>query len=243
MLIGSLQNRVRLQTEYDTLVLLADVQALTTHFENPGLIKSSTLDVAIDNLSVGLDPEKITFVLQSQIPAIAELTVFFSMFVPVNVLWHNPTIKTEAKQYGYNDLTYGFLGYPISQTADITFCNAHLVPVGEDQLPHLELSRKIVRRFNELYKKGSAVLNVPEPLLSDTPRLVGLDGGSKMGKSLNNAIYISDDNKTVAGKIRNAVTDTDRVALPDKGNPDVCRSVNTIARALPRARFKGSYSL
>ena len=148
--VGSLSQRVELQDEYDTFILLADVQALTTHFEKPELISSSIYDVAMDNLSVGLDPNKVTFVQQSRIRAIAELTVFYSMLVPVNVLRHNPTIKTEAASYGYDDLTYGFLGYPVSQSADITFCNADLVPVGEDQLPHMELTRKIVRRFNEL---------------------------------------------------------------------------------------------
>ncbi|MCE5235985.1 MAG: tryptophan--tRNA ligase [Clostridiaceae bacterium] len=228
--VGSLQNRVKLQAQYETFILLADVQALTTHFENPELIGRSIFDVAIDNLSVGLDPERITLVQQSGVSAIAELTVFYSMLVPVNVLRHNPTIKTEARQYGYNDLTYGFLGYPVSQTADITFCNADLVPVGEDQLPHLELSRKIVRRFNDLYGKGNAILHVPEPLLSDTPRLTGLDGGGKMGKSLGNAIYLADDEATVREKVRNAVTDTNRIAVSDKGNPDVC-SVSKYHRA------------
>jgi len=169
--IGSLQSRVKLQDEYDTLILLADVQALTTHFSNPQLINASIYDVAVDNLSVGLNPEKVTFVQQSQVPAIAELTVFYSMLVSVNSLRHNPTIKTEAKQYGYDDLTYGFLGYPVSQAADITFCNADLVPVGDDQLPHMELARKIVRRFNELYGE---TLKVPKELLSDTPRLPGV---------------------------------------------------------------------
>ena len=135
--VGSLQSRVKLQEQYDTFILLADVQALTTHFENPDLIGSSIYDVAIDNLSVGLDPNKITMLLQSHVPAIAELTVFYSMLVSVNTLRHNPTIKTEAKNYGYDDLTYGFLGYPVSQTADITFCKADLVPVGDDQLPHI----------------------------------------------------------------------------------------------------------
>ena len=220
--VGSLQNRVALQDRYETMILLADVQALTTHFENPGLIAQSIYDVAIDNLSAGLDPEKICFVQQSQVPAIAELTVFYSMFVQVNVLRHNPTVKTEARQYGYDDLTYGFLGYPISQTADITFCKADLVPVGEDQLPHLELSRKIVRRFHDLYSKEKPILHVPHPLLSHTPRLAGLDGSSKMGKSLGNAIYLSDDADTVTAKVRGAVTDTNRIAVSDPGNPDVC---------------------
>lgn len=124
---GSLQNRVRLQDEYDTFILLADVQALTTHFEQPELVEKNICEVAIDNLSAGLDPEKVTLVQQSAVPAIAELTVFYSMLVSVNVLRHNPTIKTEAKQYGYDDLTYGFLGYPVSQAADITFCDADAV--------------------------------------------------------------------------------------------------------------------
>ncbi len=217
--IGSLQNRVKLQNDYDTLILLADVQALTTHFENPKLIYSSIFDVAIDNLSVGLNPEKVTFVQQSQVSAIAELTVFYSMLVSVNSLRHNPTIKTEAKQYGYNDLSYGFLGYPVSQAADITFCDADLVPVGDDQLPHMEVARKIVRRFNDLYGE---TLKVPKELLSDTPRLPGTDGNSKMGKSLGNAIYLSDDKETVITKIKSALTDTNRISLTDKGNPEIC---------------------
>ena len=217
--VGSLQNRVRLQHDYDTFILLADVQALTTHFENPGLIHNSIYDVAIDNLSVGLDPEHVTLFLQSQISAIAELTVFYSMLVSVNVLRHNPTIKTEAKQYGYDDLTYGFLGYPVSQSADITFCNADLVPVGEDQLPHMELTRKIVRRFNDMYGE---TLKEPQAMLSDCPRLAGLDGNSKMGKSLGNAIYLSDAPQVVTEKVRSAITDTNRISVKTPGNPDVC---------------------
>lgn len=140
---GSLINRVRLQDAYETFILLADVQALTTHFHSPRLIRDSIFEVAVDNLSVGLDPEKVSFVQQSQVPAIAELTVLFSLLVPVNVLRHNPTIKTEARQYGYTDMTYGFLGYPVSQAADIIFIEADLVPVGDDQLPHMELTKKI----------------------------------------------------------------------------------------------------
>lgn len=217
--VGSLSQRVALQDEYDTFILLADIQALTTHFENPQLINGSIYDVAMDNLAVGLDPEKVTFVQQSQIKAIAELTVFYSMFVSVNVLRHNPTIKTEAKQYGYDDITYGFLGYPVSQSADITFCNADLVPVGEDQLPHMELTRKIVRRFNDLYGE---TLHEPQAKLSSCSRLMGLDGNAKMGKSLGNAIYLSDDADTVLAKVKTAVTDANRISLKDPGNPDIC---------------------
>lgn len=220
--VGSLQNRAKLQTQYDTFILLADVQALTTHFENPALIRDSIYQVAIDNLSAGLNPDAVTFVQQSQVPAIAELTVFYSMLVSVNVLRHNPTIKTEARQYGYQELSYGFLGYPVSQAADITFCGADLVPVGDDQLPHLEQTRKIARRFNALYGNGQAVVKVPEALLSTTPRLAGLDGNSKMGKSLGNAIYLSDSAETVDAKVKSAVTDTGRISVSDKGNPENC---------------------
>ena len=217
--IGSLQNRAKLQDEYDTFILLADIQALTTHFENPQLINDSILQVALDNLAVGLDPEKVTFVQQSQITSIAELTVMFSMFVPVNRLEDNPTIKTEAKQYGYKGLTYGFLGYPVSQSADILFCQADLVPVGEDQKPHMEETRRIVRRFNMLYGE---VFHEPRELLSICSRLKGIDGNEKMGKSLGNAIYLSENAQDVAKKIMSAKTDPARIAKTDPGHPDIC---------------------
>ncbi|MDD4012526.1 MAG: tryptophan--tRNA ligase [Sphaerochaetaceae bacterium] len=216
---GSLSSRVALQDKYDTFILLADVQALTTHFDNPSLIQSSIIDVAIDNISVGLDPEKVTIIQQSQVSSIAELTIFYSMLVTVNQLSHNPTIKTEAKNYGYKEMTYGFLGYPVSQTADITFCNADLVPVGEDQLPHIEMCRKIVRKFNDLY--GTEITE-PEARLSKIGRLCGLDGNAKMGKSLGNALYLSDDEATVNKKVMEAVTDTNRISVKIPGNPDVC---------------------
>lgn len=217
--VGSLQNRVRLQNDYETFILMADIQALTTHFENPSLINGSIYDVAMDNLSVGLDPEKVTFVQQSQVKAIAELTVFYSMLVSVNTLRHNPTIKSEAANYGYNDMTYGFLGYPVSQAADISFCNAELVPVGEDQLPHIELARKVIRRMNDLY--GTQVVE-PKAMLSSCARLMGLDGNSKMGKSLGNAIYLSDPAEVVNEKVRLAVTDPTRIRAKDPGHPEVC---------------------
>lgn len=217
--VGSLQNRVALQKDYDTFIIIADVQALTTNFDKPEKLKADVFNVALDNLAVGLDPDIATFFIQSLIPEIAELTTFYGMFVTVNSLRHNPTIKTEVQQYGYKDIMYGFLGYPISQAADITFCKANLVPVGDDQLPHIELSRKIVRRFNELYKP---VLVEPEAMVSKISRLVGLDGNSKMGKSLNNGIYLSDDADTVKQKIRAAVTDPARIKITDKGSPEVC---------------------
>lgn len=220
--VGSLSNRVKLQDEYDTFIEIADIQALTTHFERPALISDSIMQVAMDNLSVGLNPEKVTMFLQSQIPSIAELTIFYSMFVTMNTLRHNPTVKSEAANYGYDDMTYGFIGYPVSQTADITFCNADLVPVGEDQKPHLELARKLVRRFNDLYAKDAPVFTEPEIKLSEFPRLMGLDGNAKMGKSLGNAIYLSDTAETVKEKVAKAVTDPSRIRATDPGHPDIC---------------------
>ncbi len=217
--IGSLQNRVKLQNEYDTLILIADIQALTTHFEKPQLIQDSIYEVAIDNLSVGLDPNKIKLVLQSKVPYIAELTIFLSMLVTVNVLRHNPTTKNEAANYGYDELTYGFLGYPVNQAADIATFATDLVPVGEDQIPHMELTRKLVRRFNEGYQP---VLKEPQHLLSNCPRLVGLDGNSKMGKSLGNAIYLSDSAEVVIDKVKMAITDPARIKASDVGHPEVC---------------------
>lgn len=217
--VGSLKSRFELQDSYEEFILLADVQALTTHFNNPKLINSSIYDVTIDNLSVGLDPNKVTFVQQSQVSSIAELTIFYSMIVTVNQLRHNPTIKTEAQNYGYEDITYGFLGYPVSQTADITFCNADLVPVGEDQVPHIELSRKIVRKFNKLY--GTSITQ-PQVKLSQVGRLSGLDGNAKMGKSMGNAIYLSDTPEQVWKLVRKAVTDPARVTTDIPGHPEIC---------------------
>ena len=182
----------------------------------------------MDNLAVGLDPEKVTFIQQSGVPCIHELTMYYSMITTCNHLLINPTIKTEARSYGMEDesreydfskLTYGFLGYPVSQTADITFCNADLVPVGEDQVPHIEFSRRLVRKFNEMYGTD---IKEPEYKLSFVSRLCGLDGNSKMGKSLGNAIYLSDTPDEVWNKIRNAKTDTNRISVKIPGNPDVC---------------------
>ncbi|WP_274648474.1 tryptophan--tRNA ligase [Paenibacillus humicola] len=216
---GSLKNRVALQEKYETFILLADVQALTTHFERPEVIRRHLSEVALDYLAAGIDPERATIFVQSMVPEIAELTVFYSMFVTVNVLRHNPTVKAESKQGGLDEMYYGFLGYPVSQAADITFCKASIVPVGDDQLPHLELARKIVRRFNELYKP---VLVEPKPLISDMPRLVGTDGSAKMSKSLGNAIALDSSKEELALTIRKATTDPARVRRSDPGHPERC---------------------
>lgn len=217
--VGSLKNRVELQNQYETYLLLADVQALTTHFEKPELIKENLRHVALDYLSAGINPDQATIFVQSLIPEIAELTTYFSMFVTVNALRHNPTVKAEAKDRSFQDMYYGFLGYPVSQAADITFCKATLVPVGEDQLPHIEQTRKIVRRFNQLYKP---VLLEPEALVGDVPRLVGLDGSNKMSKSLGNAILLDSTREEVNEKIKKATTDPARIHKSDIGHPEIC---------------------
>ena len=217
--VGSLANRVKLQEEYESYIIIADVQALTTHWEKDENLKRDVFQITGDYLAVGIDPELSTIFIQSMIPEIHELTMYYSMFTSVNVLRHNPTVKTEAAQHGFSDMTYGFLGYPVSQAADISIFKAHLVPVGEDQIPHIELARKIVRRFNDLYKP---VLVEPEVLVGDVPRLIGLDGKAKMSKSLNNAIFLADTADEVWQKIRNAVTDPARIHKTDLGHPEVC---------------------
>ncbi len=217
--VGSLRNRVRLQEQYDTFIIVADVQALTTHWETPELLGENVREVALDNLSAGLDPDKVSIFVQSMVPQIAELTVLFGLYTTVSRLRHNPTIKTEAKQYGYTDMTYGFLGYPVSQAADILFCRANLVPVGEDQLPHVEVTRFVARRFNELYGE---VFPEPEAMVSEVSRLVGLDGNAKMSKSLGNAIYLKDNPDEIRKKVMSAVTDPARIRKTDPGHPEIC---------------------
>lgn len=222
---GSLQNRVKLQDEYETFILVADVQALTDNFNNPAKVRENILETTMDNLAAGLDPEKCTFVVQSMVPEIAELTVFYSNLVTVSRLQRNPTIKTEIAQkkelFGNSgeSVTYGFLGYPVSQAADITAFNADLVPVGEDQLPLMEQTKEIVRKFNSLY---GDTIKEPDYLLSEHKRIKGLDGNSKMGKSLGNCIYLRDDDDTIREKVRGAITDTSKIRKDDPANPDVC---------------------
>lgn len=217
--VGSLANRVKLQEEYESYIIIADVQALTTHWEKDENLKRDVFQITSDYLAAGINPDLSTIFIQSMIPEIHELTMYYSMFTSVNVLRHNPTVKSEAAQHGFKDMTYGFLGYPVSQAADISIFKAHLVPVGEDQIPHIELARKIVRRFNDLYKP---VLVEPEVLVGDVPRLIGLDGKAKMSKSLNNAIFLADTPEEVWQKIRNAVTDPARIHKTDPGHPEVC---------------------
>ena len=221
---GSLKKRVELQEsgEYDPYILIADVQALTDNFSNPEKVRKNVREVAIDYLSVGIDPEKTTIYIQSMIPEVAELTVFYSNLVTIARLQRNPTVKTEIAQkreiFG-ESVTYGFLGYPVSQAADITAFKGELVPVGEDQLPLIEQCREIVRKFNSIYGN---VLIEPKAVLSKEKRIKGLDGNEKMGKSLGNAIYLSDSEEEITKKVMGAVTDPNRIKKDDLGNPDVC---------------------
>ena len=219
---GSLKNRVKLQNEYETYIEVADVQALTDNFNNPEKVRKNVREVVMDYLSVGIDPNKATIFLQSMIPEIAELTVFYSNLVTIARLERNPTVKTEIAQkrelFG-ESVTYGFLGYPVSQAADITAFKGELIPVGEDQLPLIEQCREIVRKFNSIY--GETLLE-PQAVLSEAKRIKGLDGNEKMGKSLGNALYLSDSPEEVAKKVMGALTDPGRIKKDDLGNPDIC---------------------
>lgn len=225
---GSLQNRVKLQDEYDTFILVADMQALTDNFSNPYKIRENILESTIDNLAAGLDSNKCTFAIQSMIPELSELTQIYSNLVTVSRLERNPTIKTEIMQkkelFGKKgeSVTYGFLGYPVSQAADITGFDADLVPVGEDQLPLSELTKEVVRKFNLLYGSKEYKMKEHSDLLSKFPRIKGLDGTEKMGKSLNNAIYLSDDDDVIIKKVNSAVTDPKKIKKDDAADPNVC---------------------
>lgn len=208
--------------KYDPYILIADVQALTDNFNNPDKVRKNVREVMMDYLSVGLDPQKTTIYIQSMIPEVAELTVFYSNLVTISRLQRNPTVKTEIAQkkeiFG-ESVTYGFLGYPVSQAADITAFEGALVPVGEDQLPLIEQCKEIVRKFNSIY--GETLIE-PEAVLSNSKRIKGLDGNEKMGKSLGNAIYLSDSPEIITQKVMSAVTDPNRIRKDDKGNPDIC---------------------
>ena len=221
---GSIKKRIELQESglYDPYILIADVQALTDNFNNPEKVRKNVREVAIDYLSCGIDTKKTTIYIQSMIPETAELTVFYSNLVTIARLERNPTVKTEIAQkrelFG-ESVTYGFLGYPVSQAADITAFEGELVPVGEDQLPLIEQTREIVRKFNSIYGE---VLVEPKAVLSSGKRIKGLDGNDKMGKSLGNAIYLSDSSEEITKKVMSAITDPNRIKKDDLGNPDIC---------------------
>lgn len=222
---GAVKNWINLQNDYETFIEIADVQALTDNFNNPSKVSKNVRELVLDLLAVGIGREKASIFIQSKIPEIAELTVYYSNLVTIARLQRNPTIKTEISQkkelFGNNgeSITYGFLGYPVSQAADITALNGELIPVGDDQIPLIEQTREIVRKFNSIY---GDTLNEPEYLLSKNARIKGLDGNEKMGKSLGNAIYLVDSEEEITKKIMGALTDTKKIKKDDPANPNVC---------------------
>ena len=218
--IGSLKNRVKLQNsgKYDPYIMIADTQALTDNARNPEKIRNSLIQVALDYLAVGIDPSKSTIYVQSQIPALFELTSYYMDLVTVARLERNPTVKTEIKQKDFKDsIPVGFLNYPVSQAADITAFKATIVPVGDDQEPMLEQTREIVRTFNRVY--NTDILDEPKGYFppKGSGRLPGLDGNAKMSKSLGNCIYLSDDAKTVQKKVMSMYTDPNHIHVEDPG--------------------------
>ena len=217
---GALVNWLQLQEQYECFFFVADWHALTTDYANPDFIKQNTYEMIIDWLSVGLNPEKCTIFVQSQVKEHAELYLLLGMITPLPWLERNPTYKEIQAELHQKDLaTYGFLGYPVLQAADIIIYRAHGVPVGKDQLPHVELTREIARRFNYLYKQS--VFPIPEPLLTDTPLLPGLDN-RKMSKSYDNCIYISESNEETRKKVSQMYTDPKRARRSDPGTPETC---------------------
>ncbi|MGM0502262.1 MAG: tryptophan--tRNA ligase [Bacillota bacterium] len=218
-LIGVLDNWCKLQQEYDCVFEVADWHALTTKYDQTENIQQHIREMVADWLSTGIDPEESIIFVQSDVPEIAELNLLLSMIVSVGRLERNPTYKEQIQELGENDaIPFGLLEYPVLQASDILFPKADVVPVGEDQLPHIEITREIARRFNHLY---GFVFPEPEPKLAEVPRLPGLDG-RKMSKSYGNAIYLADDDDAIQNKVNQMVTDPDRVRLSDPGNPEVC---------------------
>ena len=216
---GALANWKELQHEYQCFFFIADWHALTTEYKNPKEIHTHVLEMVIDWISVGLDPEISTFFLQSAIKEHAELHLILSMITPLAWLERNPTYKEQQQELESKDIaTYGFLGYPVLQAADILMYQAHAVPVGIDQAPHVELTREIARRFNFLYGE---FFPVPELLLTEVPKLLGIDG-RKMSKSYNNSIFLSDSLEEVRRKLSQMVTDPQRARRNDPGDPEVC---------------------
>ena len=220
--VGSLKNRVKMQDDgnYDEMyVFIADTQALTDNFNNPKKVRDSVIEVALDYLSVGIDPSKVTIFIQSMIRALPELTMYYMNLVTLARLERNPTVKSEVKQKDFgSSIPVGFLNYPISQTADITAFDATIVPVGEDQLPMLEQAREIVRSFNNIY--GETLVE-PKAVIPDNEvcrRLPGTDGKAKMSKSLGNCIYLKDDSETVKKKVMGMYTDPNHLRVEDPGN-------------------------
>lgn len=233
--MGVLKNWVSLQEEYPCFFMVADWHALTTKYDDTDSLRDNILEMALDWLAAGIDPQKATMYVQSSIPEEAELHLLLSMITPAKWVQTDPTLKDMVAML-HEDLSYGLLGYPILQTVDILSMRAGLVPVGKDQLAHLEISRDIARRFNHLYQTD--LFAEPRPLLTETPMLVGLDG-RKMGKSYNNAIFLSDSADETWNKVKTAITDAARVKRTDPGNPDDCEVVYQYYKAFAPQDVQG----
>lgn len=213
---GSLENRVKLQNDYEMFIMSADMQALTDNFDNPKKIQDNVFETVLDNLAVGINPEITTLFIQSQISELTELFTLYLNLVTVSRLERNPTIKTEIAQKGFEEsVPAGFLCYPVSQASDITAFKAEVVPVGEDQLPLLEQCNEIVRRFNRIY--NTDILKECEAYLSKVSRLIGIDGNAKMSKSLGNTIYIKDSPDIIKQKVMSMYTDPNHIKVEDPG--------------------------
>jgi tryptophanyl-tRNA synthetase len=220
--VGALDNWVRMQDEYECFYCVVDWHALTTDYADTSRVKQNSIEVALDWLAAGLDPEKSVVFIQSHVPEHAELHLLLSMITPLGWLERVPTYKEQRENIKDKDLgTYGFLGYPVLQSADILMYKADVVPVGEDQVAHVELTREITRRFNGFYRKSGDVFPEPQALLTRAPKLPGTDG-RKMSKSYGNAILLTDPEPVVRQKLKTMVTDPARVRRSDPGNPDVC---------------------
>lgn len=216
--VGALENWVKLQNDYDNYHLIADYHVLTTSLDTSHLFQDS-LDMVIDWLASGIDPEKSPVFRQSKIKEHTELFLIFSMLMTTARLERNPTVKDQVRDLNIENVIYGHLGYPVLQAADILLYKGNVVPVGEDQVPHIEITREIARKFNLAFGE---VFPEPEPLLTKFSRLPGLDGNAKMSKSLNNTIFLSDNMETIKGKLKKAVTDPQKIRRNDPGHPDVC---------------------
>ena len=216
--VGALENWVELQNKYQSFHLIADYHVLTTDLDTKNVYENS-IEMLIDWLASGLDPQKSPMFRQSQIKEHTELNLIFSMLVTVNRLERNPTVKDQVRELHIEHINYGHLGYPVLQAADILLYKGDAVPVGEDQVPHVEISREIARKFNNQYGK---VFPEPEPILTKFARLPGLDGGAKMSKSVGNTILLSDEPEIVKSKLKKAVTDPQKIRRNDPGRPEIC---------------------
>jgi tryptophanyl-tRNA synthetase len=230
-LVGALDNWIKLQDEYDCFFMVADWHALMSEYEDTSHMSEYVIDNVVDWLAAGIDPDKSTLFIQSEVSAHLDLYMIFSCLTPLGLLERCPTYKEQMRQIKTRNLnTYGFLGYPVLQAADILIYKADKVPVGDDQLPHLELTREIARRFNTLYKKN--IFPYPDAILTKVPRLMGLDG-RKMSKSYDNTINLSDSEEIIRRKITSMITDPKRIKLADKGHPDICNVFTYYSTFIP----------